>query len=77
MAIMHETSMQSVMNQVPLIVHNVFSSMGGVMIIAPLQLKDLASLQPALMFIEGNPTPQGSRSSTCTESTGMETMSLL
>jgi hypothetical protein len=31
------------MNQVPLIVHNVFSGMGKVMNIVPLQLKGLAS----------------------------------
>jgi hypothetical protein len=34
MAKMHEKSVQSVMNQVPFIVHNVFSGMGGVMNVA-------------------------------------------
>jgi hypothetical protein len=43
MAIMHEKSVQSVMNQVPLIVHIVFSGMGRVMNVVPLQLKDSAS----------------------------------
>jgi hypothetical protein len=52
------------MNQVPVIVHNVFLAMGGVMNVAPLQLKDLASSQPALMLTRGNPTPQGSGTST-------------
>jgi hypothetical protein len=77
MAIIHETSIQSVMNQVLLIVHNIFSGMGGVMNIAPLQLKGPTSSQLALMFIEGNPTPQGSGSSTRTKSTGMGRTSLL
>ena len=44
MAIMHEKSMVSMMNQVPLIIYNVFSGMEGVMNVVPLQLKGLASL---------------------------------
>jgi hypothetical protein len=76
MAIMHEKFVQSMMNQVPLIVHNVFSGMGGVMNVVPLQLKDPASLQPALMLTEGNPMPQGSGSSTRVESAGVRTTSL-
>jgi hypothetical protein len=75
-AIMHEKSVQNMMNQVPFIVNNIFSGMGGVMNVVPLQLKDPASLQPALVLTEGNPTPQGSGSSTCAESTRVGTTSL-
>jgi hypothetical protein len=45
--------------------------------VAPLQLKGPATLQPTLMLTEGNPTPQGSGTSTRGESTGMGTDSLL
>jgi hypothetical protein len=76
MATMHEKSVQSVMNQVPFIIHNVFSSMEGIMNVAPLQLKGPASSQPVLMLIEGNPTLQGSGSSTRIESAGVGTASL-
>ena len=44
--------------------------------VAPLQLKDLASLQSALMLMEGNPMPQRSGTSTCGESTRMRSQSL-
>jgi hypothetical protein len=76
MAVIHEKSVQSMMNQVPLIVHNIFSGMGGVMNVAPLQLKGPASLQHALMLTEGNPMSQGSGSSTRAESTEVGTTSL-
>ena len=76
MAIMHEKSMQNMINQVPLIVHNAFLGMGGVINVALLQLKGSASSQPALMFTEGNPMPQGSRTFTCGKSIGMGTTSL-
>jgi hypothetical protein len=76
MAIMHEKSVQNVINQVPLIVHNAFLGMGGVMNVVPLQLKDPASSQPALMLTEGNPTPQGSGTSTRGESKEMRITSL-
>jgi hypothetical protein len=36
MTIMLEKTMQNVINQVPLIVHNAFLGMGGVMNVAPL-----------------------------------------
>jgi hypothetical protein len=71
MAIMHEKSVQTMMNQVPVIVHNALLGIGGVMNVAPLQLKGPSSSQPALMLTEGNPTPQGSRTSTRSESFGM------
>jgi hypothetical protein len=76
MVTMHDKTVQNVINQVPLIVHNAFLGMGGVMNIAPLQLKGLTSSQPALMLTEDNPTPQGSGTSTRGESTGMGTDSL-
>jgi hypothetical protein len=76
MVTMHDKTVQNVINQVPLIVHNAFLGMGGVMNVAPLQLKGPASSQPALMLTEGNPTPQGSGTSTRGESTGMGTDSL-
>jgi hypothetical protein len=71
MAIMHEKSVQTMMNQVPVIVHNALLGVGGVMNVAPLQLKGPSSSQPALMLTEGNPTPQGSGTSTRGESIGM------
>jgi hypothetical protein len=77
MVTIHDKTVQNVINQVPLIVHNAFLGMGGVMNVALLQLKGLASLQPALMLTEGNPTPQGSGTSIRGESTGMGTESLL
>ena len=64
------------MNQVPLIVYNVFLGMEGVINVALLQLKDPASSQRAFMLSEGNPTLQGSKFSTCTESTRVGTASL-
>ena len=76
MTIMYEKTMQNVINQVPLIVYNAFLGMGGIMNVAPLQLKGPSSLQPTLMLIEGSPTPQGSRNSIRGESTRMETVSL-
>jgi hypothetical protein len=75
MAVFAERSMQSVINQVPLIVQNVFSGMEGFMNIAPLQLKGLASSQHALMLTQDNQTAQGSGSSTRAESTGVGTTS--
>jgi hypothetical protein len=77
MAIMHEKSVQTKMNQVPIIVHNALLGVGGVMNVAPLQLKGPSSLQPALMLTEGNPTPQGSGTSTRGESIGMGKAALL
>jgi hypothetical protein len=71
MAIMHEKSVQTIMNQVPVIVHNALLGVGGVMNVAPLQLKGPSSSQPALMLTEGHPTPQGSGTSTRGESIGM------
>jgi hypothetical protein len=71
MAIMHEKSVQTMMNQVPVIVHNALLGIGGVMNVAPLQLKGPSSSQPALMLTEGNPTLQGSGTSTRSESFGM------
>ena len=56
--------------------HNALLGLEGVMNIVPLQLKGPTSLQPVLMLTEGNPTLQDSRTSTCGESTGMETESL-
>ena len=76
MATMHEKTMQNVINQVPLIVHNAFLGLGGIMNIAPLQLKDPTSSQPAFMLMEGNPMPQGSGTSTHGESTGKGIASL-
>ena len=76
MAVMHEKFVQSVMNQVPFIVYNVFSVMGGITNVALLQLKGLASSKPTFMLTEGNPTPQGSGSSTRAKSTRVETTSL-
>jgi hypothetical protein len=76
LAIMHEKSVQTMMNQVPVIVHNALLGVGGVMNIVPLQLKGPSSSQPALMLIEGNPTPQGSGTSTHDESIGMEKAAL-
>jgi hypothetical protein len=76
MVTMHDKTVQNVINQVPLIVHNTFLGMGGVMNVAPLQLKGPTSSQLALMLTEGNPTPQGSGTSTRGESTGMGTDSL-
>jgi hypothetical protein len=76
MVTMHDKTVQNVINQVPLIVHNAFLGMGGVMNVAPLQLKGPASSQPALMLTEGNSMPQGSGTSTRGESTGMGTDSL-
>jgi hypothetical protein len=77
MAIMHEKSVQTMMNQVHVIVHNALLGIGGVMNVAPLQLKGPSSSQPALMLTEGNPTPQGSRTSTRSESFGMGKAALL
>jgi hypothetical protein len=76
MVAMHDKTVQNVINQIPLIVHNAFLGMGGVMNVAPLQLKGPASSQPVLMFTEGNPTPQGSGTSTRGESTRMGIESL-
>jgi hypothetical protein len=76
MALIVERSMQCLINQVPLIVQNVFLGMGGVMNVALLKLKDPTSIQPAVMLTKGNQTPQGSRSSTRAESTGVEITSL-
>ena len=73
---MHEKSVQSMMNQVPFIVYNIFSGIEGVMNVALLQLKGLASSQLALMLTKGNPTPQGSGSSTRAKSTWVGTASL-
>ena len=44
---------------------NALLGLGGVMNVAPLQLKDPTSLQPTLMLTEGNPMPQGSGTSSC------------
>ena len=44
--------------------------------IAPLQLKGPASSQPACMLTKGNPTPQGSGTSTRGESSKMKTKSM-
>jgi hypothetical protein len=71
MAIMHEKSVQTMMNQVPVIVHNALLGVGGVMNVAPLQLKGPSSSQPTFMLTEGHPTPQGSGTSTRNESIGM------
>jgi hypothetical protein len=68
---MHEKYVQTMMNQVPVIVHNALLGVGGVMNVAPLQLKGPSSLQPALMLTKGHPTPQGSGTSICNESIGM------
>jgi hypothetical protein len=76
MAIMHEKSVQTMMNQVPLIVYNALLGVGGVMNVAPLQLKGPSSSQPALMLTEGNPTPQGNGTSILSESTGMRKATL-
>jgi hypothetical protein len=77
MAIMHEKSVQTMMNQVPVIVHNALLGVGGVMNVAPLQLKGPSLLQPALMLTKGHPKPQGSGTSTCGESIGMRKPTLL
>jgi hypothetical protein len=71
MAIMHEKSVQTMMNQVPIIVHNALLGVGGVMNVAPLQLKGPSSSHPPLMLTEGHPTPQGSGTSARGESIGM------
>ena len=63
-----EKTVQNVVNQVPLIVQNTLLGLGSVLNVAPLQLKGPASLQPSLMIIEGNQTPQGSGTSTRGES---------
>lgn len=63
-------------NQVPLIVQNVFIIMGGALNVAPLQLKGPTSSQPTLMLIEGVQTSQGSGSSLCAESTIVVTISM-
>ena len=55
--------------------HNALLGLGGVLNIAPLQLKGPESSQPVLMLMEGNPTLQGSRTSTHGESTRMRTKS--
>ena len=70
MATMHDKIVQNMINQVPFIVHNALLGLEGVMNVAPLQLKGSASLQPVLMLMKGNPTPQGSGTSNCGESTG-------
>jgi hypothetical protein len=74
---MHEKSVQTMMNQVPVIVHNALLGVGGVMNVAPLQLKGPSLLQPALMLTKGHPKPQGSGTSTCGESIGMRKPTLL
>jgi hypothetical protein len=71
MAIIHEKSVQTMMNQVPIIVHNALLGVGGIMNVAPLQLKGPSSSQPAFMLTEGNPMPQGYGTSTHGESIGM------
>ena len=76
MAIIADKTVQNVINQVPLIVQNALLGLGGVMNVAPLQLKGPASSQPALMLMEGNPMPQGSGTSTHGESTRMRSESL-
>jgi hypothetical protein len=53
MALIVERSMQCLINQVPLIVQNVFLGMGGVMNVALLKLKDPTSIQPAVMLTKG------------------------
>ena len=55
MVTMHDKTVQNMINQVLLIVHNALLGLGGVMNVAPLQLKGPASSQPTFMLTEGNP----------------------
>ena len=71
MATMHNKTVQIVINQVPFIMHNALLGLGGVINVAPLQLKAATSSQPVFMLMEGNPTPQGSGTSTHGKSTRM------
>ena len=64
-----ERSVSAVISQVPHLVQNVFSGMGGILNIAPLQLQAPSSSQPPLMLTENMPIPQGSGTSTRGEST--------
>ena len=73
MATIADKIVQNVINQVPLIVHNILIGLGGIMNVAPLQLKGPASLQPTLKLTEGNPTSQGSGTSIRGESSRMRT----
>ena len=68
MATIAEKTVQNMVNQIPLIVHNALLGLGSVLNVIPLQLKGLTSLQPLLILTEGNPTLQGSGTSTCGES---------
>jgi hypothetical protein len=54
----------------------VFSSMEGIMNVAPLQMLGLTSSQLLLMLTKDMQTLQGSRSSTRVDSTQVETMSI-
>ena len=68
MATIAVKTVQNMVNQVPLIVHNALLGLGSVLNVRPLQLKGPTSLQPLLMLTEGNPTLQVSGTSTCGES---------
>jgi hypothetical protein len=72
-----EKSMQTVINQVPLVVQSIFSSMGRIYNVQPLQLQAPLTSQPPFMFTEGIQTPQGSGSFTHAELTLVGTTSAI
>ena len=76
MATMHDKTMQNMINYVPLTMHNALLGLGGVMNVAPLQLKGPTSSQLVFMLTKDNPTPQGSRTCPRGASTGMGIESL-
>ena len=75
MATIVEKTMQNVVNQVPLTMQNTLLGLGSVLNVTPLQLKGPAASQPSLMLTEGNPTSQGSGTSTRGESSRKRTES--